>query len=181
MTMVMPRRVAGTSWSRPVTMDCAHGYAHSRAAQVWVRRFPFVKHIFVGHDILLDGLPHRSRAMDLTGGRARAHRIHFRHLPVSPLRTYRRYFGCSVHFGQNEDGVSFSDRDLASPIVDKIKDEVQRDIMLYCCQQTDLEFSVISEKLGCSEQSVMSRSCNLWFSASPTKIRMLPRSPATTV
>lgn len=237
-----------------------HSYAHSLAAQVWVRRFPSVKHVFVGHDILLDGLPNRSQAMeqillighltamDLTGGRARARRVHFRHLPVSPLKTYRRYFGCRVHFGQNEDGVSFSDRDLACPIVDpdagaltaittyidrefarhptplhaqarglimqqlwtglctnervasdlnmhprtlhrrlategtsfqKIKDEVRRDIMLYYLQQTDLEFSVISEKLGFSEQSVMTRSCNLWFSASPTKIRSLTHSPAT--
>ena len=102
-----------------------HSYAHSRAAQVWVRRFPSVKHVFVGHEVLLDGLPNRSQAMeqlllighltamDLTGGRARARRVHFRHLPVSPLRTYRRYFGCNVHFGQNEDGVSFSDHDLA--------------------------------------------------------------------
>jgi AraC-like DNA-binding protein len=230
----------------------SHSYVHSRAAQIWVRRFPSVKHVFVGHDILLDSLPNRIQAMEqillighltameLTGGRARARRVHFRHLPISPLRTYRRHFGCSVHFGQNEDGLSFSDRDLASPIVDpdaealttimafidqefarhhtplhaqvrsfimqqlwtgqctneriasdlsihprtlhrrltaegtsfqKIKDEVRRDIMLYYLQQTDLDFSVISEKLGFSEQSVMTRSCNLWFSTSPTKMR----------
>jgi hypothetical protein len=31
---------------------------------------------------------------------------------------YRRHFGCPVHFGQSEDGVVFSERDLACPIVD---------------------------------------------------------------
>ena len=38
--------------------------------------------------------------------------------PVSPLKAYRRYFGCEVRFGQDEDGVVFSDADLACPIID---------------------------------------------------------------
>lgn len=106
-----------------------HNYAHSLAARVWLKRLRSGNAVFVGHDILLDRMPHRSQAMEqlllvghlstleITGGRARARRVHFRHLPVSPRRTYRRYFGCEVRFGQSEDGVVYSDRDLASPII----------------------------------------------------------------
>ncbi|RJF91615.1 AraC family transcriptional regulator [Sphingomonas cavernae] len=236
---------------------CKHSYAHSLAAHVWLRRFPAVKHVFVGHDILLDRIPNKSQAMEqlllvghlaameLTGGRARVRRVHFRHQPVSPLPVYRRYFGCDVHFGQNEDGVTFSERDLICPIIDpdakayeavtafidreftrhhpplhaqtrglimqrvwsgecsneriaadlnlhprtlhrrlkaegtsfqQIKDEVRGDIMLYYLQQTDLDFAAISEKLGFAEQSVMTRSCNRWFAASPTRVRAGQRS-----
>jgi AraC-like DNA-binding protein len=53
----------------------------------------------------------------------------------------------------------------------RIKDEVRRDLALLYLQQTDLEVGRISEKLGFSEQSVMTRRCSLWFSASPTKVR----------
>ena len=108
---------------------CSHNYAHSLAVAVWLRRFPSVQHVFVGHDVLMDGVAHRAQAMEhillvghlfameLTGGRARARRVHFRHHPLSDRKVYRRYFGCPVHFGQNEDGISFSDHDLASPII----------------------------------------------------------------
>lgn len=107
-----------------------HTYAHSLAARIWLRRARPGNAIFVGHDILLDGMPHKSQAMEqillvgqlaaaeITGGRARVRKVHFRHQPVSSLGTYRRYFGCAVRFGENEDGVFFSERDLASPIVD---------------------------------------------------------------
>lgn len=106
-----------------------HSYAHSLAARLWLRRFPSVRHVFVGHDILLDAMPDRAQAMeqilllghltamDLTGSRARARRVHFRHQPLSPVPLYRRHFGCPVHFGQSEDGISFADRDMACPIV----------------------------------------------------------------
>jgi AraC-like DNA-binding protein len=104
-----------------------HTYAHSLAARVWIKRLR--DGVFVGHDILLDRMPHRSQAMEqlllvghlstleITGGRARARRVHFRHLPISLRKIYRRHFGCEVRFGQNEDGIVYSDRDLASAIV----------------------------------------------------------------
>jgi AraC-like DNA-binding protein len=57
----------------------------------------------------------------------------------------------------------------------QIKDEVRRDVLLYCIEQTDLEFSSISEKLGFMEPSVLSRRCNRWFAASPTKLRAQAR------
>jgi len=53
----------------------------------------------------------------------------------------------------------------------QIKDEVRRDAMLYMIQHTDLGFSVISEKLGFAEPSVLSRQCRGWFSVSPTNLR----------
>jgi AraC-like DNA-binding protein len=106
-----------------------HTYAHSLAARVW-KRSRSSKSVFVGHDILLDRMPNKCQAMEqillvghlaameITGGHARVRQVHFRHQPISSPRTYRRYFGCAVRFGQNEDGVVFSDRDLACPIID---------------------------------------------------------------
>jgi AraC-like DNA-binding protein len=230
----------------------SHFYAHSLAARIWLHRSRADKTVFVGHDILLDRIPSRCQTMEqllllghlgaveMTAGNARVRKVHFRHQPVSSLKTYRRYFGCEVCFGQNEDGVVFSERDLASPIVrpdaqayqaatsfidaefacrqpplqaqarsvimqllgsgqctndrvaaelalhsrtlhrrlkeegtsfQQIKDDVRRDVMLYYLLQTDLDFARISERLGFAEQSVMTRNCNRWFSASPTKLR----------
>jgi AraC-like DNA-binding protein len=233
-----------------LTYVSEHTYAHSLAARIRLRRLP--DGVFSAHDILLDGVPMKSQlveqiilvghlaAIEITGGRARVRRVHFRHQPVSPLRTYRRHFGCEVRFGQNEDGVLFCAADLAAPVIDpdsqaleqitafidsafpchrpplhaqvrgvimqylgsehcgnefvaaelnlhprtlhrrlrtegtsfqKIKDEVRRDVMLYYLQQTRLDFTRISERLGFAEQSVMTRSCNRWFAASPTRVR----------
>lgn len=235
-----------------------HTYAHSLAARVWLQRSRGERTLFAGHDILLNRLPDKRQAMEqillaghlaameITGGRARVRRVHFRHQPVSPLRLYRRYFGCEIRFGQNEDGVVFSELDLASPIVDpdsqvyekatsfidakftrhrppldaqvrgvimqclgtdrcrneriaaelnlhpktmqralkangtsfqKIKDEVRRDLLLYFLTQTQLDFARLSERLGFTEQSVMTRYCNRWFSMPPTKLRAQGRSP----
>ena len=106
-----------------------HTYAHSLAARVWLQRSHDEKTIFSGHDILLDRMPNKSQvmeqilllghlgAMEMTGGCARVRRVHFRHQPISPRRKYRRYFGCEVRFGQNADGVIFSEQDLACRIV----------------------------------------------------------------
>jgi AraC-like DNA-binding protein len=106
-----------------------HTYAHSLAARIWLTRSRSRKIVFVGHDILLDRMPNKSQAMEqimllghlaaveITGGHARVRKVHFRHQPLSPLRIYRRYFGCGVRFGQSEDGVVFSERDLACPII----------------------------------------------------------------
>jgi AraC-like DNA-binding protein len=229
-----------------------HAYAHSLAAGIWLQRCAADKTALVGHDILLDRAPNKAQAveqvlllghlaaMDITHGKVRVRRVHFRHQPVSSPRTYRSYFGCEVLFGQNEDAVVFSDWDLACPIVDpdaqayqsaksfieaefthyrppvraqvrgvimrllgtehctneriaaelhfhartlhrrlssdgtsfqQIKDEVRRDVLIYYLQETNLDFGRISEKLGFAEQSVMTRRCNRWFSASPTKLR----------
>ncbi len=229
-----------------------HSAAHSLAARIWLRRWPEHAAVFVGHDVLLDNAPLRSQAMEhlllvghlstheITGGGARARKIFFRHQPISPPKTYRRNFGCEVLFGQQVDGLVYSEQDLAAPIAtrdanvyaaatafvdakfsrsrapahaqarsvimqflgttlcraervaaelqlhpqtllrrlkaegtsfQKIKDEVRRDLMIYYLQATDLEFGRISQRLGFAEQAVMTRTCNRWFSASPTKLR----------
>jgi AraC-like DNA-binding protein len=236
-----------------------HIYAHSIAARVWLKRLPREKAVFSGHDILIDGAPNKSQAMEqimlvghlaameMTGGCARVRQVHFRHQPLSPLHTYRRYFGCEVRFGENADGVIFSAQDLAAPILapdpdtfkritalidqqfvdqrpplhaqargvimqflwtgdctneqvaaelnmhsrtlhrrlrsegtsfQKIKDEVRRDILLYYVQETNLDFARISERLGFAEQSVMTRTCRRWLSASPSVIRSQGRHHA---
>ncbi|WP_165187506.1 AraC family transcriptional regulator [Caulobacter soli] len=229
-----------------------HTAAHSLAARVWLQRWPDHGAVFAGHDILLDHAPLRSQGMEqillvghlsaieITDGAARARKIYFRHQPISSPKIYRRYFGCEVLFGQQVDGVVYSERDLAAPIVtrdasvyeaatsfvdatfshrrpplhgqvrgvimrflgtalcradrvaaelglhpqtllrrlkaegtsfQKIKDEVRRDLMIYYLQRTDLDFGRISERLGFAEQSVMTRTCHRWFSASPTRVR----------
>jgi AraC-like DNA-binding protein len=106
-----------------------HTYAHSLAARIWLQRSGSMKSVFVGHDILLDRMPNQSQAVEqllllghlaaveITGGQARVRKVHFRHQPVSSLRAYRRYFGCAVRFGQSENGVVFSERDLVCPII----------------------------------------------------------------
>ena len=92
--------------------------------------------LFVGHEILLDRLLHKRQAVEqvlllghlnalqITGGQARVREVLFRYQPLSSLSTYRRYFGCEVRFGQEEDGVVFSERDLLCPTID-------RDVQLY--------------------------------------------------
>jgi AraC-like DNA-binding protein len=234
-----------------------HNFAHSLSARIWLRPSRVERSIFSGHDILLERIPNKTQAveqilllgslgaMEITSGYVRARKVHFRHQPLSPPDVYRRYYGCEVLFGQNEDGVVYSEQDMACPITNpdpttyqaatsfidaeftrhlpplsvqvrgwviqclgtgqctnedvsaklnmhsrtlhrrltaegtsfqQIKDDVRRDAMLYYIQHTNLEFSRISEKLGFAEPSVLTRRCNLWFSASPSKMRTIASS-----
>jgi AraC-like DNA-binding protein len=117
-------------------------HAHSLAARVWLRPLPQKKMIFVGHDILLEGIGDRAQAieyillighleaMHLTDDRARARRVLFRHQPISAPRIYRRYFGCDVLFGETADGTVYSNADLARPIV-KSDPQVLREVTAY--------------------------------------------------
>lgn len=54
---------------------------------------------------------------------------------------------------------------------ESIKDDVRRDLALHYLQQTDMALSRVSEKLGYAEASVLSRSCDRWFSTSPLQLR----------
>jgi AraC-like DNA-binding protein len=106
-----------------------HSYVHSLAVSIRLDRHRASPGLFVGHDLLLDHLPHQRQVIEqmlllghlnavaTTGGRARVREVHFRYQPVSPLRTYQHYFGCDIRFNQERDGVAFSERDLRSPIV----------------------------------------------------------------
>ena len=57
-------------------------------------------------------------AVRITGGYARVREVHFRFRPLSPINTYRQYFGCRGLFCQREDGVVFSEEDMGRPTVD---------------------------------------------------------------
>jgi AraC-like DNA-binding protein len=234
-----------------------HKYAHSLAAGTWLKPSRSGTSVMLGHDIVLDGLPVKSQVMEqilllghllairLTGGMVRARRIHFRHQPISPMRSYRAHFGCEIRFGQSANGTLYYDSDLRRPIIaanpaglrsaiaviqtrfrdrepsisvlvrgaimhfldadrchnDKVAQvlnlhprtlqrrlkmegtsvrrivhEVRRDLMSYYIQQTDLDFSGISGRLGFSEQSVFTRFCRKWFSLSPSQLRLQSRS-----
>src|ERR1700761_1976558 len=50
---------------------------------------------------------------------------------------------------------------------ESIKDEVRREAALRYLQQPNVPFTEIASRLGYSEQSVLIRSCDRWFSASP--------------
>ena len=52
-----------------------------------------------------------------------------------------------------------------------IKDEVRRDIALRYIQETDHPLTLVAEKLGYAEQSVLTRSCARWFAATPSQLR----------
>lgn len=53
----------------------------------------------------------------------------------------------------------------------QIKNEVRRDRIMYYVAETALEFGLISEKLGFSEQAVLTRCCRKWFAMSPSQLR----------
>jgi AraC-like DNA-binding protein len=233
-----------------------HCHAHSLAARVRLDRDEVARSVFSSHEILLERLPNKRQAieqllllghlnaLEITGGRARVREVRFRHQPLSAPRAYRRYFGCDVRFDQNEDGVVYGERDLASPIIEAdvrlyeqatsfiaarftrvtppmharvravilqlmgeedcsnervaaelglhtrtlhrrlqaegksfeaIKDEVRRDVALSYLTESDLPLALVAQKLGYAEQSVLTRSCVRWFSASPSALRSRAR------
>lgn len=124
------------TFGEAVEYVASHCHAHSLAARVRLERDEVTGELFTGHEILLERLPNKRQAIEqllllghlnaieITDGRARVRAVHFRHQPVSSPRTYRRYFGCDVFFDQREDGVIYSARDLAAPIV-------ARDVQMY--------------------------------------------------
>lgn len=117
------------SFGDALRFACDHSHAHSRAARVWQTQISDDGNVFAGHELLLGNAASRAQAieqillighlevMDMTGGYARARRVHLRHEPLAPSHLYRRYFGCEVRFGQPADGMVFSSYDLACPIV----------------------------------------------------------------
>ncbi|MBU6266069.1 MAG: helix-turn-helix transcriptional regulator [Sphingomonadales bacterium] len=232
-----------------------HNAAHSLAARVWMGATASGGHVFMGHDLLVAGVPGRAQAIEqvllggqlgarfLTADKAGARRVHFRHRALSDPAVYRRHFGCDVRFCRNEDGIAFEAAALDCPIVDadeaafrhiaagierrfgqerppfhavvrgvvmqrlgagpcsnadvgaalglhprtllrrlrdegttfqRIKDEVRLDLMAYYLRETDLDFSRISEKLGFTEQSVMSRFARTRTGHSPSELRARP-------
>ena len=106
-----------------------HSHAHSLAARIRLEPDAAEQCTFVRHDILVGGVPNKRQtveqlmllahlnAVEITGGQARVRKVHFRHQPLSPRSTYRRYFDCEVCFDQKEDGVFFSERDLRCPTI----------------------------------------------------------------
>lgn len=56
--------------------------------------------------------------IDITGGAARVRRVYLRHEALQPPDAYRRAFRCEVLFGQECDGIVFSEADLLCKIAD---------------------------------------------------------------
>lgn len=121
-----------------------HGHAHSLAARVRMEPDAAPGAVFVGHDILIDWLPHRRQAIEqclllghlnaveTTAGKARVREARFRSQPLSPPATYRRYFGCDVRFDQHADGIVFREEDLSCPLA-------QRDAASYARARSFIE------------------------------------------
>jgi AraC-like DNA-binding protein len=53
----------------------------------------------------------------------------------------------------------------------RIKDDVRRDLASHYLCETELDIKEISERLGFSEQSALSRRAHAWFEGSPTDLR----------
>jgi AraC-like DNA-binding protein len=56
-----------------------------------------------------------------------------------------------------------------------IKDEVRRDVALRYLKETDLPLTLVAQRLGYAEQSVLTRSCARWFATSPSQLRSRTR------
>ena len=108
---------------------CAkHCHAYSLATRV--RFYPDRPNhlLYVGLDIHLDSAPDLRQVvehalglatlnvLDITQGKARVRRVHFRHAPQLPLAHYRAWFGCEVLFGQETDGFVLTEPDLLCEI-----------------------------------------------------------------
>lgn len=134
------------NFGEALNFACEHIYAHSLAARIWLGRHANDRQTFAGHDILIEGVSGREQAiehillignllaMELTGGRARARRIHFRHAPIASTRSYYRFFGCDISFGQASDGMVFDDDDLAARIIAP-DNQALKDITAYIDRQ----------------------------------------------
>lgn len=121
-----------------------HIHAYSLAARMRLEPDRSAHRLLVPFDILLDRLPRKRQAIEqalllahlnavqITGGQARVREVLFSHQPLSPLRTYREYFGCEIRFDQAVDAVVFSERDLRCPIVNP-------DVQLYEMAATFIE------------------------------------------
>jgi len=125
-----------------VRFACEHSNAHSSAARVWQLELAEEGRLFAGHELLLGNVANWEQtieqvlllghleAMGMTGGYARARRVHFRHEAVSSPEIYRRHFGCEVRFGEPADGLVFSREDFASPIL-RQNEQAHQDLVSY--------------------------------------------------
>ena len=110
---------------------CAkHIHAYCLATRVRFTPDRANHNLFMELEILLDGTPDARQVVehalllanlniiDITDGRARVRRVHFRHSPRMPLLDYRSHFGCEVLFNAEADGIVITEDDLLCEIVD---------------------------------------------------------------
>jgi AraC-like DNA-binding protein len=105
-----------------------HVQAYSTATQISVERNRAERSVFLRFEIVLARLPYQRQAVEqallwtqhnvlnLTNGQVRAREIWFSHAPLSPLPTYRTYFGSTVRFERSMNGLLFAEGDLDAPI-----------------------------------------------------------------
>lgn len=108
----------------------SHMHVHSRAARITRRSIPGRRQHLFSHELLVDRYERQDQAielvilaghlgaLELTGGRARARQVLFRHQPVATPGVYHAHFGCEPLFDQPYDGIILSDADLACPVID---------------------------------------------------------------
>jgi AraC-like DNA-binding protein len=105
-------------------------------------------------------------ALSISSGQTRAHEVWFTHQPLSPLSTYRRYFGCAARFGQTMNGLLFANGalDVANPNADQQVYELATNYIEHRQPPTDAVFGprirTIVERLllegGCTHSNVAS-------------------------
>jgi AraC-like DNA-binding protein len=110
---------------------CAkHIQAYSLATRVRFKPDRSRHILFLSIEIMLDSVSDTQQVIehalslanlniiDITGGRARAREVRFRHDPQLPLKEYWDHFGCEVLFGQEADGIVVTETDLLCEIAD---------------------------------------------------------------
>lgn len=108
---------------------CAkHIHAYSLATKVRFAPDRGRQQLLVRLEILLQEPADKSQAIEhafmlanlnireISGGRARARAILFRHAPQSTLQNYHARFGCEVLFNQTVDGLVLTESDLLRPV-----------------------------------------------------------------
>lgn len=166
---------------------CAeHVQAYTPATQISLERGRAEGSVFMRFAILLARLPYQRQAVEqsllltqlnvlnLSGGKVGAREIWFIHEPISPLRTYREYFGAPVRFGRSMNGLVFDEHDLDIPIAG-------RDPQIYELATSFVErhFPPTAPVLGARVRSIVERlllagDCTLPGVAS--KLGMHPRT-----
>lgn len=109
---------------------CAkHIHAYSLATRVRFKPNREKHILFVGLEILLEGVPEKAQVvehalllankniLEITGGNACVRSVSFRHEPQMPLSMYREYFNCEVLFEQEYDGIVVTEQDLLCPVI----------------------------------------------------------------
>jgi AraC-like DNA-binding protein len=142
--------------------------------------------VFLRFEVRLPKLPDHLQAIErallltqncalyISEGRVRPREIWFTHQPLSPLSTYREYFGTPVRFGQSMNGLVFTNHDLDLPIanVDPQVHELATDFIERRYPRSD---SILSTRVrSIVERLLLAGNCT--YAGAASSLGMHPRT-----